>query len=772
MAPKKDTAVTATRVRLARAAKDKPKELPESIPKTTPKTIKKTQGRPKKSIPAKISTSEAGSARDVNSKGKGKGKGKETDIAISEVPSSSALNDEIIRQEATYPNPFSTESSRKNTAALLSQWDSTQSSVNLSPESRRQLVNETPKSKPPRSAKSKHDKAHSTLALKDRGEQTSQIFDANKQHRLNSLAEGKFPDPTYPRASISDGTESSPGFRSAMGFRYSPGFGGPRGFNTSPTYQFSFNPGRTTSTIPGAEVLLSSGPSKPADQTNSNADAGPSSRVDGVAAGLSPSKPAFIAGPPEYSQQFSTDQNNFTDFNRNRLNDLGRNYKWFEPPASPSWRQQGTFLPGHPQYYNPEGNPAWYTNWNASQQNPPWIPGYPSNPMPGYSPMPEFGSIPADLEYQASSQPAQTGQPSTEESATATNNKESQGIREIRMTREKTIFVPGGKIIKTTTTVFTPTDEEKKKKGKSVEKAPEDRIGIVVVDKEGNVDVESGNWLEGFNRIEGWEVEALLGQHKRWRPHRNRNADTRKGIAKKATPQKKHIALSISPTSPKLTQPMSLELPHPKPPTMTPASPTLDFIPFDFPHLQNTGATRSRATRISKANPYPAKKKTATKSSPPKKTAPKAKGKTPTPKPKSGAGKVTKSTAGPTRSLRSTNSPTKTKADTKSNTSKSKSVPAKAKQSKTTPSQSQPQSQSQSQPIFGTLFENFTTKEASTAPSGSISNPNPDAPNTKTFVNGQSNPNNPNPNPNNPNPNPNFQRSHNPPRRLHAHAQH
>ncbi|APA07215.1 predicted protein [Sclerotinia sclerotiorum 1980 UF-70] len=778
MAPKKDTAVTATRARLSRAAKDKPKESPEPIPKATPKAIKKTPGRPKKSIPTKISTPEVGSASDAKGKGKGrgKGKGKETDVAITEVPTDSAFNNEIIHQEASYPNPFSTGSYRRNTAALLSQWDSTKSPVNVSPESRKQLVSEMPKSKPQRSAKYKHDKAHSASekghifilppASKDMGEQTSQLFDANKQNRLNSLV-GRFPDPTYPRASISDGTDHSPRFRSAMGFRYSPGFGGPRGFNASPTYQFGFNPRRSTSAIPGAEVLVPSKPFKSVDLTNSNADAGPSSRGDGVATGLSSTRPASIGGPPTYSadhnpeyyHQFSTEQKNFMDFNPNRLGAFGQNYKWFEPRALPPWGQQGTFLPGNPQYQNPEGRQAWYNNWNASQQNLPWIQGYSSDPTSGYSsipsypPMPEFGSFPAHHDYQAPSHSAQTGQSSAEGNATATTNLEAQGIRESRMTREKTIFVPGGKIVKTSTTIFTPTDENKKKKGKHVEKPPEDKIGIVVVDKEGNVDVESGDWLEGFNRIEGWEVEALLGQHKRWRPHRNRAVDTRKGITKKPSTQKKSTAPSIMPTSPQLPQLMSPELAHPKPPTTTAPSPTLDFIPFDFPPSQNTTPTRTRATRISKANPNSAKQK----------NSPKTKSKTPALKPKAGAGKVTKSTSAPTRSLRSSTSPSKTtasetKTDNKSKTSKSKpnsatskskSASAKAtaaKQSKITPPQSQSQSQAESQPIPETSLENSTTKIPSPESSGSTSNPNPTPP-PKPPSNNPSNTHTPNPNP-------------------------
>lgn len=678
MAPKKDTNISPARVRLPRAAKDKPKASPELIPKTTPQTIKKIPGRSKKFVPEKVSTSEASSARRVKGKGR----------AVTTVePSRSPPSDEIIRQEATYPNPFSTETSRKNTAALLSQWDSTKSPAFNSPNSGNGLVNGTPKSKSPRSARSKHDRSCSILdkghiaipppSSKDRGEQTSQLFDANKQQRLNSLAEGKFPDPTYPRASISDGTEPSPGFNAAMGFRYSPGFGGPHGFNTSPRNQSVFNPVRNSSTIPGTGVLSSPGTIKTADQTSRSgvADAGRSLRADGEGLRISSSKkvstvpagglqqyssgfgPQYPQTITQYSDSTSTNWPYAMDWNQNRFSgqvntapqSLGSHGPWFGP--------------GHTLDLDSEKQ-DWYTDWMASQQNFPSIPGYLSNPMIGYYPMQDFDPAPVNIPHQAA-----FGLDQAAQNATVIDDPEPQGIRESRMTREKTMLVPGGKIVKTTTTVFTPTDEEKNKKGKNVEQNIEDRVGIVVVDKEGNVDVESGDWLAGFNRIEGWEVEALLGQSKRWRSYRSRNGVTKKVITKKAnhkkpTTSKKAVAPLQQPVLPQLYPnfPQFTQLASTKFGTLNnsisnPISPSIDFIPFDLPRLTNTRSTRSRATRISKPKPQPVKKAAA------KKAAPKDKSKTPTPtpKPKATASKATKPASTPARSLRSTNSPSKVK---------------------------------------------------------------------------------------------------------------
>ncbi|KAF7906383.1 hypothetical protein EAF00_000662 [Botryotinia globosa] len=687
MAPKKDKDISPVRVRLPRAAKDKPKASPELIPKTAPQIIKKIPGRSKKSAP------EASSARRVKGKGR----------AVTTVePSRSRPNDEIIRQEATYPNPFSTESSRKNTAALLSQWDSTKSPAFNSPNPGNGLVNGTPKSKSPRSARSKHDRSCSILdkghiaipppSSKDRGEQTSQLFDANKQQRLNSLAEGKFPDPTYPRASISDGTEPSPGFNAAMGFRYSPGFGGPHGFNTSPRKQSVFNLARNSSAIPGTGVLSSSGTIKPADQTNHGgvADAGRSLRADGeglsnssskkvstvpaegfqqYSTGFSPQYPQTIT---QYSDSTSTNWPYSMDWNQNRLpgqvntatQSLGSYGPWFGP--------------GHPDSEKQD----WYADWMASQQNFPSIPGYLSNQMIGYYPMQDLEPTPENIPHQAA------------QDATVIDDPEPQGIRESRMTREKTMLVPGGKIVKTTTTVFTPTDEEKNKKGKNVEQNIEDKVGIVVVDKEGNVDVESGDWLAGFNRIEGWEVEALLGQSKRWRSYRNRNGVTKKVITKKAnhkkpTTSKKAVVSLQQPVFPQLHSnlPQFTQLAPTKFGTLNnsisnPMSPSINFIPFDLPRLTNTRSTRSRATRISKPKPQPVKKAAA------KKAAPKGKSKTPTPtptqtpKPKATASKETKPASTPARSLRSTKTPSKAepseaKSGPKPSPSKSKSSSVK-----------------------------------------------------------------------------------------------
>ncbi|KAF5878371.1 uncharacterized protein Bfra_000536 [Botrytis fragariae] len=668
MAPKKDTNVTLARVRLPRAAKDKPKTSPELVPKTTPQTIKKVPGRSKKSVPETISTSETNPARKV--------KGKRRAVTTRE-PSRSTPNDQIIRQEATYPNPFSTESSRKNTAALLSQWDSTKSPAFYSPNSGNGLVNGTPKSKSPRSARSKHDRSCSILDKghiaipppysKDRGEQTSQLFDANKQQRLNSLAEGKFPDPTYPRASISGGTEPSPGFNAAMGFRYSPGFGGPHGFNTSPRNQSGFNLARNSSTVPGTGVLSSSGSIKTVDQTNLGAvaDVGRSFRADGEGLSISPSKNVSTvpaAGFPQYPQTItqysdpaSANWPHSMDWNQNRFSgqvhtapqSLGSYEPWFGP--------------GQTRDFDSEKQ-DWYADWMASQQNFPSIPGYLSNPMIGYYPMSDFEPTDANIPHQAA-----FGLDQAAQDAMVIGDPEPQGIRESRMTREKTMLVPGGKIVKTTTTVFTPTDEERNKKGKNVEQKIEDKVGIVVVDKEGNVDVESGDWLAGFNKIEGWEVEALLGQSKRWRSYKNRNGVTKKVITKKPnhkkpSASKKAIAPSQQPVLPQL---------HPNFPQFTklappefgnlnnsissPISPSIDFIPFDVPRLANTMSTRSRATRISKPKPQPIKRAAT------KKAAPKNKSKTPTPTPKATASKVTKPTLTPARSLRSTNSPFKAK---------------------------------------------------------------------------------------------------------------
>ncbi|TGO36139.1 hypothetical protein BHYA_0134g00100 [Botrytis hyacinthi] len=675
MAPKKDKNITPARVRLPRAAKDKPKASPERIPKTTPQIIKKIPGRSKKFIPEKIPTPAASSARKVKEKGR----------AVTTVePSRSHPNDEIIRQEAAYPNPFSTESSRKNTAALLSQWDSTKSPAFNSPNLGNGLVNGTPKSKSPRSARSKHDRSCSILdkghiaipppSSKDRGEQTSQLFDANKQQRLSSLAEGKFPDPTYPRASISDGTEPSPGFNAAMGFRYSPGFGGPHGFNTSPRNQSVFNLARNSSTIPETGVLSSSGTIKPADQANHGgvgvADAGRSLRADGEGLSISSSKkvstipaggfqqyssgfsPQYPQTITQYSDSTSANWPYSMDWNQNRLSGQVKTAPQYSGSYGP-W-----FGPGHTDSEKQD----WYADWMASQQNFPSIPGYLSNPMIGYYPMQDFEPAPANIPHQAA-----FGLDQAAQDATVIDDPEAQGIRESRMTREKTMLVPGGKIVKTTTTVFTPTDEEKNKKGKNIEQNIEDKVGIVVVDKEGNVDVESGDWLAGFNRIEGWEVEALLGQSKRWRSYSNRNGVTKKVITKKAnhkkptTSKKAVVSLQqpvlpqLHPNLPQFTQLASTKFGTLNNSMSNPISPSINFIPFDLPRLTNTRSTRSRATRISKPKPQPVKKAAA------KKVAPKDKSKTPTPKPKATASKATKPASTPARSLRSTNSPSKAK---------------------------------------------------------------------------------------------------------------
>ncbi|KAF7938089.1 hypothetical protein BELL_0423g00060 [Botrytis elliptica] len=703
MAPKKDTNVTLARVRLPRAAKDKPKTSPELVPKTTPQTIKKVPGRSKKSVPETISTSETSSARKVKGKGRAVTTGE---------PSISTPSDQIIRQEATYPNPFSTESSRKNTAALLSQWDSTKSPAFCSPNSGNRLVNGTPKSKSPRSARSKHDRSCSILdkghiaipppSSKDRGEQTSQLFDVNKQQRLNSLAEGKFPDPTYPRASISDGTEPSPGFNAAMGFRYSPGFGGPHGFNTSPRNQSVFNLARNGSTIPGTGVLSSSGTIKTGDQTNHGgiADAGRSLRADGEGLNISSSKKVSTVpagGFQQYSSGFGPQYpQTITQYSDSASTNWPYSMDWYQNrfsgqvnTAPQSLGSYGPwFGPGHTRDFDSEKQ-DWYADWMASQQNFPSIPDYLSNPMIGYYPMPDFEPADANIPHQTA-----PGLDQAAQGATAIDEPEPQGIRESRMTREKTMLVPGGKIVKTTTTVFTPTDEERNKKGNNVEQNVEDKVGIVVVDKEGNVDVESGDWLAGFNRIEGWEVEALLGQSKRWRSCRNRNGVTKKVITKKTnhkkpTTSKKAVA--------SLQQPV-LPQPHPNFPKFTqlastkfgtlnnsisnPISPSIDFIPFDHQRLTDTRSTRSRATRISKPKPQPVKKAAAKKATPKVKSKTPTPTPTPTPKPKATASRVTKPTVTPARSLRSTKSsskakPSETKSGPKPSPSKSKSSSAK-----------------------------------------------------------------------------------------------
>ncbi|KAF7958771.1 hypothetical protein EAE96_002304 [Botrytis aclada] len=729
MAPQKDTNVTPARVRLPRAAKDKPKTSPELVPKTTAQAVEKIPGRSKKSVPEKASISKTSSARKV--------KGKERAVTIGE-PSISTPNDQIIRQEATYPNPFSTESSRRNTAALLSQWDSTKSPAFHSPSSGNGLVNGTSKSKSPRSARSKHDRSCSILdkghiaipppSSKDRGEQTSQLFDANKQRRLNSLAEGKFPDPTYPRASISDGTEPSPGFNAAMGFRYSPGFGGPHGFNTSPRNQSVFSLARNSSTIPGTGVI-SSGNIKTVDQTNpiAVADAGRSFRATGEGLGNSSSKnvstvPAgglpqhplgFSLQYPQtitqYPDSTSTNWPYSMDWNQNRFSgqvhtapqSLGSYGPWFGP--------------GHTRDFDSEKQ-DWYADWMASQQNFPSMPGYLSNPMTGYYPIPDFEHAPVNVPRQAA-----FGLDQAARDSTGIDDPEPQGIRESRMTREKTMLVPGGKIVKTTTTVFTPTDEEKMEKGKNVEQNIEDKVGIVVVDKEGNVDVESGDWLAGFNRIEGWEVEALLGRSKRWRSYKNRNGVTKKAITKKSNhkkppaskkavaPLQQPVSPQLRPKSPQFTQLASPKSTNPKDSTSNPIPSSLDFIPFDLPRLPNARSTRSRATHISKPKPQPVKKATA------KKVTPKGKSKTPTPKPKPASSKVTRPTLTPARNLRSTNSPSKAKdseakSGTKLSPSNSKSSAGK-ESTKAKAAGKQPSSKQKK-------MQNFINQKTSPNPAG------------------------------------------------------
>ncbi|ESZ98871.1 hypothetical protein SBOR_0729 [Sclerotinia borealis F-4128] len=686
MAPMKDTTITPSRISIPRVAKNKPKESPEPIPKTTPKTIKKAPGRPKKPVAAKIPTTKAIPARD------GKGKGKETEMTTPEVLSNSPPSDEIIRQEATYQNPFSTESSRNNTAALLSQWEAINSPILNSPESEKRLVDRTPTSNMSSLAKSKHERAYSASqrgrhiaipppASKDRGEQTAQLFEANKQHRLDSLVEGKFPDPTYPRASISGGTEPSPGFSTAMGFKYSPGFGGPHGFNMSPKNKFGFNTTPNSSAVPGTEdpSLEQTQPANPIDRadqiiSDADVDAVPSHRVDGNAFTVPDS------GSPVNWQNLPTEwDNNFVDWNQNRF--TGQNYVGYQPfqhgsfryppntlsfanQAPPPILPHGSYLgPMYPQYHPHEtldyGTTGTWTGPAIATQ----VPGVPLFPTK------------------------------------VSDNSELMDIKESRMTRGKTIFVPGGRIVKTTTTVFTPTGEEKKK-GKNVERAPEDKVGIVVVDKEGNVDVESGDWLAGFNRIEGWEVEALLSRNRRRWPNKNRNGVTKKVITKN------HTLKKAAPSKKDSTAPKS-----------TPKSPTtesnLDYISFDLPPLPKS--TRSRATRISKSVPEPAKNATVSKANrvtgatqakktsvPSLKANSKAKTKASTlttpSQPQAAARKTVKPTSTPASKVRSARSsstkpsptPAKTKAPKTKSSTKSSTKSATSKSTAATPTAATP----------------------------------------------------------------------------------
>lgn len=711
MPPKKAKAVTAGRVRLPRAVKDNSSKTSEPIAKTTPKTIKKTTGGIKKAVPAKISTAKA---RGV------KRKGKEKKIATPEVPSASVLNDEIIRQEANYPNPFSTESSRRNTAALLSQWDSTKSPGFLPPESEKQVVDGVSKSTSSRSAKSKHEAAYAgpgkehiaipSPAPKVRCGQTSQLFDANKEQRLKSLAEGKFPDPTYPQASIDNGTESSPGFNEAMGFKYSPGFGGPQGLNTSPRNQMSFDARRNSSAafgaegsqkvfdpvrnrfstiVPGTSISSLPAQTQPADSTNStdqtnlSADTRPSTQFDGGGRSFSSYQDPYRFPMPFIPDNWKHVFADVVDGRSPNWPHQNQAFRYFNPADS---QQYNPMLQNHANNSSrtgPQMPPSFSSMYSSMRdknltderskqfareiQDQDWMRDFiiqgqrnhqdkPGDLMHGHESH-EFGSIPYPPGFPYSIRPEETIQPPTAgngENITMTEDLEPSGIKESRMTREKTVFVQGGKIIKTTTMIFTPSDEEKKKSIK-VDVPPEDKIGIVVVDKEGNVDVESGDWLHGFDRIEGWEVDALLNSSNRLRRGRNRNGVTRKGTTKKSISKKPLASKKVSsptkiptPSKPKTPEPIATG--HPESFTL---ESRLDFIPFDFPDDPVKVGTQSRPTRISKQPPKSTKEPTEKKASPAKKASA-SPSKTAS---KATTSKIDKPASVPTRSLRSASSP-------------------------------------------------------------------------------------------------------------------
>jgi hypothetical protein len=431
MPPKKSAAVP-LRTRLPRKAKGSQPAVSQT-PKTTRKVTKKAAPA-QKLKPGRKPAVKPGPGR------------KAKHVTIEEGPPIARrgkTSDSIVRQDASYPNPFSSDSSRNSTASLYSKWTS------------------------------------------------------------------GLPTP-YPRSSagisqVSDTT--SRGFNEAMGFKYSPGFGGASGFLTkSNTGEQGF----------GAPSSAERERPKTTGRTASSIAA---ENVSDFFTKLgSPSAPGFPSFEPGYPYP-------------------GNSSSWFSPKQySAPWMQ----TPQHPEYLDQARNPL-FGGYQPNITNNSFAHGLgarsnSSNPAPwsslSYSPNYNYSyNLPLDFDTTSPADDVEgtTANPENDTALAAPQAAPELGIKESRMTREKSMLVPGGRIVKTTTTVFIPLEggQQKNEKGKGV---PEDKIGIFITDKDGHIDAEEGGWLQVLNRIEPWEVEALLDQNRM--RYRRRNA-ARYGISKK-----------------------------------------------------------------------------------------------------------------------------------------------------------------------------------------------------------------------------------------------
>jgi hypothetical protein len=430
MPPKKSDAVP-LRARLPRKAKGSQPSVSEAH-KTTSKVTKKA-APPQKLKPGRKPGVRSGTGQT----------GKH--VTIEEAPPVVRRGrppDSIVRQDASYPNPFSSDSSRNSTASLYSKWT------------------------------------------------------------------GGLPTP-YPRSSIAvphvpDTTSQR--FTEALGYKYSPGFGGVSGisgfFPKANTGQQAFGaPSSTEATRP-----------KTTGRTSSSIAA---ENVSDFFTKLgSPSAPGFPSFDPGYPYP-------------------GNSSSWFSPKRySAPWMQTPP-----PPHYSGQTHDTLFGGYQPS------ILGFGTrssfrNPAPwSYPPADDNYTYNLPLDFGATS-------PADDLEGTTANPEDGTapvalpvpelGIKESRMTREKSMLVPGGRIIKTTTTVFIPSEggQQKNEKAKGV---AEDKIGIFITDKDGHVEAEEGGWLQVLNRIEPWEVEALLDQNRM--RNRKRNA-ARYGVSKKPVKKK------------------------------------------------------------------------------------------------------------------------------------------------------------------------------------------------------------------------------------------
>ncbi|PQE31039.1 hypothetical protein CJF32_00006075 [Rutstroemia sp. NJR-2017a WRK4] len=425
--PPKKSATVPLRARLPRKAKGSEPSVPET-PKTTSKDTKKA---------APSQKLKPGRKPGVKSGAGQKGK----HVTIEEAPPVVRRGrppDSIVRQDASYPNPFSSDSSRNSTASLYSKWT------------------------------------------------------------------GGLPTP-YPRSSVAAShppDTTSQRFTEALGYKYSPGFGGVSGIS-------GFFPKANTFGAPSS--LEATRPKKTGRTSSSIAAENVSDFFTKLG---SPSAPGFPSFEPGYPYP-------------------GNSSSWFSPKRySAPWMQ----TPPPPDYSGQTHNTL-FGGYRPS------IAGFGArsnfqNPTPWPYPLADGNysyNLPLDFEATSPAGDAEgtTANPEND-TAPAAPAVPELGIKESRMTREKSMLVPGGRIIKTTTTVFIPSEggQQKNKKAKGV---AEDKIGIFITDKDGHVEAEEGGWLQVLNRIEPWEVEALLDQNRM--RNRKRNA-ARYAVSKKPVKKK------------------------------------------------------------------------------------------------------------------------------------------------------------------------------------------------------------------------------------------